>query len=108
FSFQAEDGIRDFHVTGVQTCALPIYRVWHVATRAPVALLFTLPSLLKILLGHPHLFVDRRFTTAELPMLGPFRTQPVEEWPDLRSEERRVGKECRARWSPGPLGQRGQ
>src|SRR5690606_11618388 len=24
-SFQAEDGIRDFHVTGVQTCALPIY-----------------------------------------------------------------------------------
>src|SRR5690606_1262075 len=32
FFFQAEDGIRDFHVTGVQTCALPIYgfssRVW--------------------------------------------------------------------------------
>src|SRR5690606_2604733 len=25
--FQAEDGIRDFHVTGVQTCALPIYAV---------------------------------------------------------------------------------
>src|SRR5690606_40853280 len=23
--FQAEDGIRDFHVTGVQTCALPIW-----------------------------------------------------------------------------------
>src|SRR5690606_23607174 len=30
FFFQAEDGIRDFHVTGVQTCALPIYR-----TRTP-------------------------------------------------------------------------
>src|SRR5690606_30388815 len=31
FFFQAEDGIRDFHVTGVQTCALPIshhYRLW--------------------------------------------------------------------------------
>src|SRR5215475_15524178 len=27
FFFQAEDGIRDFHVTGVQTCALPIYLV---------------------------------------------------------------------------------
>src|SRR5437660_7826974 len=27
FFFQAEDGIRDGHVTGVQTCALPIYRV---------------------------------------------------------------------------------
>src|SRR5690606_41197364 len=28
FFFQAEDGIRDFHVTGVQTCALPIYAVY--------------------------------------------------------------------------------
>src|SRR5207253_5000033 len=27
FFFQAEDGIRDGHVTGVQTCALPIYEV---------------------------------------------------------------------------------
>src|SRR5205807_5397662 len=26
FFFQAEDGIRDYKVTGVQTCALPIYR----------------------------------------------------------------------------------
>src|SRR5690606_449657 len=26
--FQAEDGIRDFHVTGVQTCALPICGYW--------------------------------------------------------------------------------
>ena len=26
FFFQAEDGIRDYDVTGVQTCALPIYR----------------------------------------------------------------------------------
>src|SRR5690606_40031934 len=28
FFFQAEDGIRDFHVTGVQTCALPIYTLY--------------------------------------------------------------------------------
>src|SRR5207253_6544419 len=28
FFFQAEDGIRDGHVTGVQTCALPILAVW--------------------------------------------------------------------------------
>src|SRR5690606_39758015 len=27
FFFQAEDGIRDFHVTGVQTCALPIFKL---------------------------------------------------------------------------------
>src|SRR5690606_40711014 len=26
---QAEDGIRDFHVTGVQTCALPIFGIRH-------------------------------------------------------------------------------
>src|SRR5690606_32307857 len=26
--FQAEDGIRDFHVTGVQTCALPIFAIF--------------------------------------------------------------------------------
>src|SRR5690606_40786913 len=28
FFFQAEDGIRDFHVTGVQTCALPISQAY--------------------------------------------------------------------------------
>src|SRR5215510_4281755 len=27
FFFQAEDGIRDGHVTGVQTCALPISKI---------------------------------------------------------------------------------
>src|SRR5690606_40153895 len=34
FFFQAEDGIRDFHVTGVQTCALPIYKGEAPVTRA--------------------------------------------------------------------------
>src|SRR5438874_12634815 len=34
FFFQAEDGIRDLYVTGVQTCALPISTL--LATRAPV------------------------------------------------------------------------
>src|SRR5690606_38319974 len=29
--FQAEDGIRDFHVTGVQTCALPIWTTFGVS-----------------------------------------------------------------------------
>src|SRR5690606_39456141 len=33
FFFQAEDGIRDFHVTGVQTCALPIFRGGRVLVR---------------------------------------------------------------------------
>src|SRR5256884_1342922 len=31
FFFQAEDGIRDVAVTGVQTCALPIYRAFQAA-----------------------------------------------------------------------------
>src|SRR5690606_34724846 len=34
FFFQAEDGIRDFHVTGVQTCALPIYPLLAIAALA--------------------------------------------------------------------------
>src|SRR5690606_40266652 len=34
FFFQAEDGIRDFHVTGVQTCALPISRNSSITTRS--------------------------------------------------------------------------
>src|SRR5690606_29912622 len=34
--FQAEDGIRDFHVTGVQTCALPIW-AWSTSTTPPRA-----------------------------------------------------------------------
>src|SRR5690606_40973342 len=33
FFFQAEDGIRDFHVTGVQTCALPIFACQFTVTR---------------------------------------------------------------------------
>src|SRR2546422_9271410 len=53
FFFQAEDGIRDVAVTGVQTCALPISRVTTTrfpARREPVALA-TLP---------PHLFKNVR------------------------------------------------
>src|SRR5690606_40315418 len=47
FFFQAEDGIRDFHVTGVQTCALPI----SVASRAVVS--YTTVSPLPVVLAHP-------------------------------------------------------
>src|SRR5690606_40441565 len=35
FFFQAEDGIRDFHVTGVQTCALPILHRHYIAMVSP-------------------------------------------------------------------------
>src|SRR6266511_5574334 len=36
FFFQAEDGIRDFHVTGVQTCALPISHEYALRDRLPL------------------------------------------------------------------------
>src|SRR5690606_37211266 len=38
--FQAEDGIRDFHVTGVQTCALPIFTAHRVGVALDVMRLY--------------------------------------------------------------------
>src|SRR5690606_39828840 len=90
FFFQAEDGIRDFHVTGVQTCALPICTL-EVALTGLVAIL-----VLKLLtdpafeLGH-HIVREAPTLTNLLGLLLGFA---------VRSEERRVGKECRSRWSP--------
>src|SRR5437870_11734451 len=72
FFFQAEDGIRDGHVTGVQTCALPIF----------------LPP--PALAGEP----QRR----RRPPSG--RPRTTDGRGNLRSEERRVGKEWTfRRWS---------
>src|SRR5690349_23996952 len=77
FFFQAEDGIRDLYVTGVQTCALPIYRKRHgqelLLGRARQAVRGAVPT------------PDRREVIVHIV---------------FRSEERRVGKECRSRWSP--------
>src|SRR5690606_40175971 len=98
FFFQAEDGIRDFHVTGVQTCALPIFG----AVRVPVAV-ETGPAD-GMLQDNDGPVTDRvadvaseRQFGAEIPRLivvGRARRQDGES----RSEERRVGKEWRARW----------
>src|SRR5438046_9057006 len=46
FFFQAEDGIRDWSVTGVQTCALPIYGTHKV--KAEFTLLLVLPLLVSV------------------------------------------------------------
>src|SRR5260221_10806480 len=78
FFFQAEDGIRDHCVTGVQTCALPISSERLRKTCAPAA---DLPQTL------------RRQGKPLVPSWGVPRRA-------TRSEERRVGKECRSRWSP--------
>src|SRR6266496_659816 len=45
FFFQAEDGIRDLYVTGVQTCALPILPVVSMVTLSNVVPMMTMPQL---------------------------------------------------------------
>src|SRR5207248_6503567 len=83
FFFQAEDGIRDRTVTGVQTCALPISSV---LAGAEISSGCGSPSSVS--------------SSGEIA-----RTSWVSGWPArwlarmLRSEERRVGKERRSRWS---------
>src|ERR1022692_5098267 len=67
--FQAEDGILVYKVTGVQTCALPIW-----IKRLPPA-------------SRTH----NSIPPAPVALIGRI---------EFRSEERRVGKECRSRWSP--------
>src|SRR5260370_32752476 len=78
FFFQAEDGIRDSSVTGVQTCALPISSCFRFVQGPGLA---------------DRGAADQKQEAAALGARG----QPG---PRSRSEERRVGKECRSRWSP--------
>src|SRR5256885_5495288 len=89
FFFQAEDGIRDYKVTGVQTCALPISR-WFPLTNYP-----SNES------GTFRLNVPDSFAVAGTGKAGaPTPTPGKNTVEGNRSEERRVGKECRSRWSP--------
>src|SRR6266511_1667262 len=74
FFFHAEDGIRYFHVTGVQTCALPISPPWW-STRSGSG-------------GAGQTSPGQTSPRRPGPMRGP-------SW-EARSEERRVGKECRS------------
>src|SRR2546430_6413541 len=93
FFFQAEDGIRDLTVTGVQTCALPIFVQvageligYRYEPRIGALQMVDAPQ-------------QRRFPRPGGPQQHRHRTGGhVQVHP--RSEERRVGKECRSRWSP--------
>src|SRR3989440_2258514 len=100
FFFKAEAGIRDLFVTGVQTCALPISsRAVPKSISNPVAPTPAkfekrdrVPSgrTLSRLCGLPEGELtesSRRVESRYAMAIG-------------RSEERRVGKECRSRWSP--------
>src|SRR5690348_17662667 len=93
FFFQAEDCIRDGRVTGVQTCALPIYlyqayQRWCQETGKDKPLATN--SFSRQILAHGYL---REHRTTGNTYLGLSLVSP-------RSEERRVGKECRSRWWP--------
>src|SRR3712207_8237560 len=93
FFFQAEDGIRDIGVTGVQTCSLPILRDFVIPSLQagtlyqnvyPLATALARPLITKILVDYAR---QEGATHVAHGCTG-------------RSEERRVGKECRSRWSP--------
>src|SRR5699024_12166310 len=77
FFFQAEDGIRDRNVTGVQTCALPILKL-------------------------PPTLHSGRQSSDKTDILATARAVTTENFSRYfeRSEERRVGKECRCRRAP--------
>src|SRR3712207_9010151 len=87
FFFQAEDGIRDIGVTGVQTCALPISKILVDLT------LSDRRAIDRALNEHaPGVNLVRQ---VECAGCGHSYKANLD-----RSEERRVGKECRSRWSP--------
>src|SRR5438067_8863148 len=89
FFFQAEDGIRDRNVTGVQTCALPISRRPQADARQRAR-------------GHRRLgrravlHEGDREPVVERQLVGGGNPEVLRR--TRRSEERRVGKECRSRW----------
>src|SRR5690606_40592758 len=94
FFFQAEDGIRDFHVTGVQTCALPIYLHMIIKITAWLHTLNCnrLNSLAKQKAIRQLATSAKSAQAISMKLLKSFQVEQV-----LRSEERRVGKESRWR-----------
>src|SRR5256886_17561802 len=106
FFFQAEDGIRDLTVTGVQTCALPISP--SPASRSSTILVVEDDAALRRVLeralvrqGYRVLTAASAETAYELLASEPADAVLLDvQLPTMRSEERRVGKECRSRWWP--------
>src|SRR5687768_18146873 len=89
FFFQAEDGIRDVAVTGVQTCALPICQRRRQSGRAAAHDEDTAEAVRGRVAARVRL-------EARLAETGGASDERLVE----RSEERRVGKECRSGWWP--------
>src|SRR2546429_9324218 len=104
FFFQAEDGIRDVAVTGVQTCALPIsfYEFPARGPLPPVKLTWYDGGLMP---NKPAELGDEELKQEGGALLIGSKGKLLHDTYGLdprllRSEERRVGKECRSRWSP--------
>src|SRR5256885_9728466 len=95
--FQAEDGIRDYKVTGVQTCALPICAGGGAGGAGP-ADRQPRPSVRgrRWRIGAPCCWPS----TSATPKRSSACSRVSDSSGTGRSEERRVGKECRSRWSP--------
>src|SRR2546429_4515581 len=95
FFFQAEDGIRDVAVTGVQTCALPIFGRVRDGARLRQGKILRRLSAGRSDGASRSRYAALRADEAGWPRRPAHRPRAVR-----RSEERRVGKECRSRWSP--------
>src|SRR5256885_6952521 len=94
FFFQAEDGIRDYKVTGVQTCALPIYQIEMRGVEVSFWKARNFDA------AHFNLVPAQLFDRSDLSIDGVCGFVANSSEVHKRSEERRVGKECRSRWSP--------
>src|SRR5260370_18078941 len=97
FFFQAEDGIRDSSVTGVQTCALPIL------TGAGGTNGFGGGINNSGTLGITNSVVSGNLASDSGGGIFNEGTVALNQSTIGRSEERRVGKECRSRWWPDHL-----
>src|SRR5256885_11404745 len=117
FFFQAEDGIRDYKVTGVQTCALPIFLAAQAALRAKgqagaqravglasqAAQLIAAGMQMFAVDAHQRMLARVAEDVCVALVAADDDALANEDDADagiVRSEERRVGKECRSRWSP--------
>src|SRR5690606_39701697 len=95
FCFQAEDGIRDFHVTGVQTCALPIYEASSISSVRPSRLSpinTSRRSSLSVSVGTKTPTSDASDASRSIWQITASETAGL-----IRSEERRVGKDGSSR-----------
>src|SRR5256886_10582265 len=98
FCLQAEDGIRVLTVTGVQTCALPISQYVHQSLlHDAVGRERGAPAEIR---GQLVLQREHGDGMAALPLAHQALEALRQAEGIERSEERRVGKECRSRWSP--------